>query len=178
MRKLLLIAAFIAAQPAFAADAIKVLETQVILRFIGLSPGEPDGAIGPKTRAAIAEYSEKYGSEETVDDVRSTMRRINISQRKPISDQAWIATIRESASVDMKDPSSTQVRDLYLISSDRSAHICGQINGKNSYGAYAGFQWMFANTLTAAPGEFGGYMFFIDSGESDFAERICTHVHE
>jgi hypothetical protein len=43
---------------------------------------------------------------------------------------------------DFKDPSSPQFRNVVLRqSSDKiSFHLCGEVNGKNSYGGYIGFR--------------------------------------
>ncbi len=48
---------------------------------------------------------------------------------------------KERAGYDLKDPSSAQFRDLYTISRGMGDDIiCGEINAKNSYGAYVGFR--------------------------------------
>lgn len=50
--------------------------------------------------------------------------------------EAGTAVVRES----MKDPDAAKFRNVALyISSFDQPRICGQVNGKNSYGAYTGF---------------------------------------
>ena len=43
-----------------------------------------------------------------------------------------------SASHDLMDPSSAQFRNVKVIKGD---YVCGEINAKNSYGAYTGYRW-------------------------------------
>lgn len=46
---------------------------------------------------------------------------------------------RQAAAHDLKDPGSAQFRSLE-ISPTLPSNVCGEINAKNSYGAYVGFQ--------------------------------------
>ena len=43
-----------------------------------------------------------------------------------------------SASYELMDPSSAQFRNVKVIKGD---FVCGEINAKNSYGAYTGYRW-------------------------------------
>ena len=52
----------------------------------------------------------------------------------------------QSAIIDgMKDPGAAQLRNLvaYDLSGDQGRAICGELNGKNSFGAYVGYQPFF-----------------------------------
>src|SRR5687767_4734164 len=42
----------------------------------------------------------------------------------------------------LKDPTSAQFRDVYVAqrSADGLPALCGEVNGKNSYGGYGGFE--------------------------------------
>lgn len=46
---------------------------------------------------------------------------------------------------DMKDPAAAQTRNLvaYDLSGGQGRAICGELNGKNAFGAYVGFQPFF-----------------------------------
>jgi hypothetical protein len=59
----------------------------------------------------------------------------HLYQRKLASDQleAVLAGVKSG----LRDPSSAQFRGLVLRSSGRI--VCGEVNSKNAYGAYAGF---------------------------------------
>lgn len=50
--------------------------------------------------------------------------------------------VKKIAAQDMKDPSSAQFRNLKI----RLASLCGEINAKNSFGAYTGFKRFKGNT--------------------------------
>lgn len=53
------------------------------------------------------------------------------------------------AAYDLKDPDSAKFRDTFYVSSDGRGEqrdrskdsTCVEVNGKNSYGAYAGYSW-------------------------------------
>ncbi|MGO0109993.1 hypothetical protein [Pseudomonas putida] len=57
------------------------------------------------------------------------------------------------AARDLKDPESAKFRDAFYISSDPKGNardkskdsICIEMNGKNSYGAYVGYNWTVIN---------------------------------
>ncbi len=51
---------------------------------------------------------------------------------------------------ELKDPLGAQVRTIRIVSYKESHVVCGEINGKNSYGAFTGFQKFAANPFTAA----------------------------
>lgn len=53
-----------------------------------------------------------------------------------IRDQKAIGAARELVSYGLRDPSSAQYRNVAA----RAGAVCGEVNGKNAYGAYAGFK--------------------------------------
>jgi hypothetical protein len=63
-----------------------------------------------------------------------------------IKDEAALKEAHDHITRDLKDPSSAQFRDekvYWGISKDSGAPysiVCGEVNAKNSYGAYVGFQ--------------------------------------
>jgi hypothetical protein len=65
------------------------------------------------------------------------------TQEKAI-EQAQIALANS-----MKDPSSTQFRNVRLVKYLEGNVICGEVNGKNSYGGYVGFTPFVASTSSA-----------------------------
>ena len=46
---------------------------------------------------------------------------------------------REQLLGNLKDPSSAQLRNLRMVTGEGGEALCGEINGKNSYGGYIGF---------------------------------------
>jgi hypothetical protein len=58
--------------------------------------------------------------------------------REPITDPQVLDQIKEKVAEDFKDPSSAQLRRVVKFESQGTV-ICGEVNAKNSYGAYVGF---------------------------------------
>ena len=56
----------------------------------------------------------------------------------PGTEAADIEQAKAKAARDLRDPESAQFRDV--ATSDDGTWVCGEINGKNAYGAYAGYQ--------------------------------------
>lgn len=63
----------------------------------------------------------------------------------------FVRAAKRNIAAQMKDPSSVQFRDLYIgRDSDGKLSLCGEINAKNGYGAYAGFRPFVANASALA----------------------------
>jgi hypothetical protein len=56
---------------------------------------------------------------------------------------AFVGKAKANVSRAFKDPSSVQFRNLFVSTSGSQA-LCGELNAKNSYGAYVGFRRFFA----------------------------------
>lgn len=56
----------------------------------------------------------------------------------------------------MKDPSSVQFRNMKVVTRSKGTVVCGEVNGKNSYGAYVGFKKFVAGQNEAHIEESGG----------------------
>lgn len=61
------------------------------------------------------------------------------SSQATAEERSEIAAAKEIAARKLKDPSSAQFRDLRIAGTGDKARVCGEINGKNSYGGYVGF---------------------------------------
>lgn len=70
-----------------------------------------------------------------------------ITESRPVAlSSSQMAQIKSAMSYNLKDPSSAQFRnvraaDVTLQDGKKERRVCGEINGKNSYGAYVGFEW-------------------------------------
>lgn len=63
----------------------------------------------------------------------------------------FIALAKAKITDEFKDPSSVQWRNVVVSTRDGgSLALCGELNGKNSYGAYVGFRRFFATQSTLA----------------------------
>lgn len=69
------------------------------------------------------------------------------------SERAEVAAAKDVAARDLKDPTSAQFRNLRIAGTGDKATVCGEINGKNSYGGYVGFRKFVvaANTAIIEP---------------------------
>src|SRR5471032_660438 len=73
----------------------------------------------------------------------------------------FIVQAKQSLTQSFKDPSSVQYRSLY-ISDGRLMALCGEVNAKNSYGAYVGFRRFYATgkqLLNAVEGPADSFVF-------------------
>jgi len=126
--------------PAKASDPFAILALQFELKAHGFDVGEPDGKIGKKTRSAIQGFADRYNAPINPDELITYMVRRHYATFEPITDDATIELIRVGVGKELKDPDSAKVRNLKRVTAaDGSKFICGEVNGKNSYGAYAGF---------------------------------------
>lgn len=74
---------------------------------------------------------------------------------------------RAAAAFQLKDPGSAQFRGDYVTS---TGSVCGEINGKNSFGAYVGFK-----RYLSMKGKGGDFIAVIDSEESSSTlDILCT----
>lgn len=62
-----------------------------------------------------------------------------------------VAKLKAGLTREFKDPGSAQYRNLILSGKSGVYSLCGEVNGKNSYGAYVGFRRFFISG-TASPG--------------------------
>lgn len=75
-------------------------------------------------------------------------------QAQPASNPADDPDVKAAlakATYDLKDPESARFRNLFKFVGSRGAtRVCGEINAKNSYGAYGGFQRFVATKYGAS----------------------------
>lgn len=50
------------------------------------------------------------------------------------------AKLKDELTRDFKDPAAAQFRNLFVSAKSEVYTLCGEVNGKNSYGAYIGFR--------------------------------------
>ena len=122
------------ATPTFAQD-IETYTLQEALNARGYDV-EPDSVDGPATRRALAEFAEANNlpsSERNEIIGKLVSQTIGRSTRlEPSELDDLLPQIAQS----LKDPTSVIFNDeeIYVVGN----YICGEVNGKNSYGAYAG----------------------------------------
>lgn len=72
----------------------------------------------------------------------------------------FVAQAKQALTKDFKDPSSVQYRGLF-VSGTTLPVLCGEVNGKNSYGAYTGFKRFYTTA--------DGMIMQIDSPKENYA---------
>jgi len=120
-----------------AASFEQIIITQTKLQHLGFDPGEADGRMGPKTRKALIEAGKEYGFEPKVGSLIEHFSAVELRNRVPLEDNSAIKAVEDAVKEGLKDPFSAQFRDFFTVSSGK---VCGQVNAKNSYGAYVGWK--------------------------------------
>lgn len=74
---------------------------------------------------------------------------VGACQWVPGSDQNKIEAAQQRVANELRDPASAQFRNSRI----KDGWVCGEVNGKNGYGAYSGFQRFVVgpDTLTLEP---------------------------
>lgn len=67
----------------------------------------------------------------------------------------WVERSKDAVKAKMKDPNSAQFRNVYFSRSGGVPVACGEVNAKNSYGGYRGYQFFIAagDSLTVLESE-------------------------
>jgi len=59
---------------------------------------------------------------------------------------AFVSKAKSNITQGFKDPQSAQFKGLFVGKNGAMLTLCGEVNAKNSYGAYVGFQKFFATS--------------------------------
>lgn len=152
-------------------DRIFVLQT--VLNDHGFDAGEPDGKVGPRTREAAAAMGQKYGMPESPDELINAIISRNASNSKWLDDEA-LEEVRNGVGELLKDPSSAQVRKVRIVEGHSGPFLCGEVNGKNSYGAYAGFtQFRSLGVTNVLFKTYADLLYYIEQPDSSFIFWTC-----
>lgn len=61
--------------------------------------------------------------------------------------KGFLESAKANVTRDFKDPRSAQFRGLFVSRNDALLILCGEVNAKNSFGAYVGFRKFYAAAL-------------------------------
>ncbi len=125
----------------------EVYALQVRLKIDGYYADETDGLSGPNFRNALKGYALEYGTSASSSSVSNHIanRAIQDEMRSPTKTE--LEKAHAAARDEIKDGPSARFRKEFAFDVGRNVVICGEINGKNSYGAYVGFS-SYQATLT------------------------------
>ena len=93
----------------------------------------------------------------------------NLASRRIIEDEARLEDIKARVAEGLRDPSSALIRNAFEVDDTDNTIICGEVNGKNAYGGYAGFTWFFGMSIANS-----FVLVQIDDTESSYAMLSCT----
>jgi len=101
--------------------------------------GYCDAQTGAAKRAPCFEQLAR----EALQTIEKKTQPGNVAQKDGNPHTHFIAKAKHNITREFKDPSSVQWRNLF-ISGDQMPVLCGELNGKNSYGAFVGFKRFYA----------------------------------
>ena len=157
--------------PASALDRTSIIFTQDTLNKHGFDAGKSDGKLGPATRRALVGFSDKYGAPNDIEGAMNFMINNSVKGRKEVTSESELKQVKERIAENLRDPSSVTIRNIYKVVDYDTDLICGEVNGKNAYGAYAGFTKFYG--LYASYTGFEFFPILIDDATSAVAELKC-----
>ncbi len=84
-----------------------------------------------------------------------------------------IEAAKKSLADTLKDPSSAQFRNVRFVEYLDGVVICGEVNGKNSYGGYVGFKDFVASSLSSHIRDTGNRYADIDAAANAGLNAAC-----
>lgn len=81
----------------------------------------------------------------------------------------WVEKSKDAVRSRLKDPNSAEFKDVHFSDAGGTPVACGQVNSKNTYGGYTGFQHFVAA---------GENMAFFERETDDFSKvwnEMCVH---
>lgn len=91
-----------------------------------------------------------------------------------ISEKVALEQATKALADSMKDPEGARFRGVKFTLFEGRPIVCGEINGKNSYGAYVGYRWFAANHEAAVLESAGGRYPQIDAAANAGIRAACS----
>lgn len=111
------------------------------------------------TPAQKAERANKQEAEKKLDEIKALQKKA--AQDAKNKEFTLIGIGKNAVRSRLKDPKSAEFKNIYVfVGKNNVPVICGQVNSKNSFGAYVGFQ----RFVTAGSSE----LTFLQSDADDF----------
>jgi hypothetical protein len=76
------------------------------------------------------------------------LSEVAYSEEGSPSDAEYIDIVLEHIKSEMLDSESARFRNLEIRGEDDAKYVCGEVNGKNRFGGYTGFQGFIANAAS------------------------------
>jgi hypothetical protein len=100
------------------------------------------GVVGPGARYNDAISTVRFESMTSTLEMSQSVAKF---LQTGTSEQA-VEDMKKSVARSLKDPTSAQFRNVRLVPYINGKVLCGEVNGKNSYGGYSGFTAFVAGT--------------------------------
>ena len=164
----------VSAETATAQGREEVFYLQTKIDSLGYDIGKPDGVAGKRTINALREIGAEEGFEPTpAAAVSHYMSKYYATIEEIPEDGEDMKHVKETFEDVLLDPFSARFKDIVMTD---NGNVCGLVNSKNSYGAYAGFRWFFGPAVpTTLLRDRSFFMItpIVDSDESRRAEYFC-----
>lgn len=128
----------------------------------------------PGVTSVGAERSDRYGKLEEMS--RDVVKKFSVEVAeylKKNKKSAAVAKGKSAVANMLKDPGSAQFRNVRLVPYGQGSVICGEVNGKNSYGGYVGFKAFVAGINFAEMERTGGEYADIDRAANTGITEAC-----
>lgn len=106
--------------------------------------------------------------EKSISALKQNIIEQNKDQMK--KERLWVVKGKDAVKARLKDPQSAEFKDVYFFrGGDNIPVTCGQVNTKNSFGGYVGFQYFISSGSSE--------LTFLENEVDDFASvwnKFCT----
>lgn len=107
----------------------------VLILLIVYGSWQQESNLTPEQRTAKAE---RIQSDNSTSEVISEYEK---NKEQVLKETAWIGKGKNAVLSKLKDPDSATFKDTYFFQGkDNAPMTCGQVNSKNSFGGFVGFQ--------------------------------------
>lgn len=107
---------------------------------------EVDGKWGPRTYAELTQFSKKFALPLNATQMLEALNSRKLTQVYFFENEHDLEKIKKLAAHNLLDPESAKIRNVFTDGSN----ICGEINGRNVFGAYSGY-WPFQLYVSPTP---------------------------
>lgn len=90
-----------------------------------------------------------------------------VDEVRRIGEAEVLGAAKRQLAESLKDPESAKFRDIRFVMHSGGAMICGQVNGKNSYGGYVGYATFLSDSRSSE-------IFSADSTDERFTTKVVS----
>ena len=142
------------------------MKTIYLLSLVGALAGCATGPQGPSPQDDLRRMSYEGISLHAA---------FNAQYLQSKSEKELMDASQEAAKIGLKDPTSAQFRNVRVLPHVSGKIVCGEINGKNSYGGYVGFRPFAASPSGATMLRTGGKYAEVDELSNVGLRAACGY---